>query len=81
MDWRTRVVVGQQFERLLRSSFGINADAVICEYRKKFPVERPAGGNEVDRATMRFLQLMEGRVIDGGVLLEKIRKDQLSPEY
>jgi len=77
MDWRTRVMVGQQFERLLRSSFGINADAVICEYRKHFPVERPASSEEVDvdRATMRFLQLMEGRAIDGGELLEKIRKD------
>lgn len=77
MDWRTRVMVGQQFERLLRSRFGINADAVICEYRKKFQVKRPASSEEVDvdRATMRFLQLMEGRAIDGGELLEKIRKD------
>ena len=81
MDWRTRVVVGQQFERLLISSFGINADAIICEYRKTFPVERPAGGKEaeVDRATMRFLQLMEGRAIDGGGLLEKIRKGTVPP--
>lgn len=77
MDWRTRVMVGQQFERLLRSEFANDADAVICEYRKKFPVERPASSKEVDvdRATMRFLQLMEGRAIDGGELLEKIQKD------
>jgi hypothetical protein len=79
MDWRTRVLVGQQFERLLRSRFGSNADAVICKYRKKFPVKRSTGDEEteLDRDTMRFLQLMEGRVIDGGVLLEKIRKDPI----
>ena len=81
MDWRTRVVVGQQFERLLRSEFANDADAVICEYRKKFPVERPASSEEVDvdRATMRFLQLMEGRAIDGGALLEKIQEGTVPP--
>ena len=81
MDWRTRVMVGQQFERLLRSKFDNDADAVICEYRKKFPVERPASSEEVDvdRATMRFLQLMEGRAIDGGKLLEKIQEGTVPP--
>jgi hypothetical protein len=81
MDWRTRVMVGQQFERLLRSKFANDADAVICEYRKKFPVERPASSEEVDvdRATMRFLQLMEGRAIDGGKLLEKIQEGTVPP--
>lgn len=78
LDWRTRVQIGQQFERLLRGELGENAKAVICTYRKQeyFPVEYPSNDDlvEIDYATRRFLRLMSGRAIDGDKLLTAIRE-------
>jgi hypothetical protein len=79
-NWRTRIQIGQQFERFLRREFGEQqrgADAIICTYRNPdcFGVEYPTG-NELalaDYATRRFLELMAGRAIDGWQLLSAIR--------
>jgi hypothetical protein len=65
-DLRTRVQIGQQFERTLRAQFPDDADKVIQLYRSRFPVRIPA---EVDRASQRFMQLVADRAIDGDQLL------------
>lgn len=84
LDWRTRVQIGQQFERFIRSEIG-EADPelardVIEAYRSYrtnegkylFLLVLPQGEEWVviDRATRRFLQLVAKRVVDGKKLLQ-----------
>jgi hypothetical protein len=76
-NWRMRVQIGQQLERLLRVEVLPSNDAVrtICELRKRYPMEAltDAERENIDRATQRFLSVMIGRVIDGGRLLKAAR--------
>jgi hypothetical protein len=86
LDWRTRVQIGQQFERFVRSEIGDDdpelAPDVIEAYRSYrtnegkylFLLVLPQGEEWVviDRATRRFLQLVAKRVIDGKKLLQMI---------
>jgi hypothetical protein len=86
LDWRTRVQIGQQFERFVRSEISDDdpelAQAVIEAYRSYrtnegkylFLLVLPQGDEWVviDRATRRFLQLVAKRVIDGKELLQMI---------
>ncbi len=86
LDWRTRVQIGQQFERFIRSEIGEadpgHAQDVIEAYRSYrtnggkylFLLVLPQGEEWVviDRATRRFLQLVAKRVVDGKKLLQTI---------
>lgn len=76
MDWRMRVQIGQQFERILRGTFAVAADQSIVNkliktYRGPppfFGIQLPEYIQAIDYATQRFLRLMHGRAIDGGEL-------------
>ncbi len=69
LNWRTRVQIGQQFERFVRSELK-NSDTteVINAYREKYPAKVTDWSN-VDQTTRRFLEFMADRAIDGGDLL------------
>src|SRR5207249_2750903 len=56
-----------RLERELRRQAGANADAAIRRFRKKFPLRlaQEQARGDVDRATRRYVSLMEGRVADG----------------
>lgn len=75
-NWRMRVQIGQQFERILCAEVlpSNRAARIICELRKLYPMEAPkdAERKNVDRTTQRFLSVMIGRVIDGGGLLDAV---------
>ena len=75
INYRERVRVGQEFERRLRGALDASGSAsdfetLIAALRSEhgFPVSRPPMP-QLDRATQRFVSFMEGRVIDGSVLL------------
>lgn len=71
-DWRMRVQIGQQFERLLRAELGDEAvQSILSSLRQLYSVAQPTAEQhvELDRATQRFLCVMAGRAIDGGKLL------------
>ena len=65
-DHRLRVRAGQQFERLVRSKLGSDAQLVIAQYRIAFPI---GADPLVDEKTARFLQLMSGQAVNGELLL------------
>jgi hypothetical protein len=75
LDPRTRVQIGQQFERFVRSELQDDDRAwvqtVVRAYRDHYPLVLPDGDEwtQTDRATRRFLEFMRGRVVDGEPLL------------
>ena len=75
-DWRVRVQIGQQFERLLRARFPDQAQALIDGYRQQpqYAIKDPDDAElvELDQATQRFRRLMAGRAIDGHKLMTDI---------
>jgi hypothetical protein len=92
LDWRTRVQIGQQFERFVRS--GLKSDepaalpqAVIEAYRQAYPLDIPTTEEEwaaIDGTTRRFLEFYADRVVDGENLLHNIdftdqNEHQISP--
>jgi|GEM_PF-1696830 len=85
MDWRMRVQIGQQFERILRSTFAEAADQsivnkLISTYRGPppfFGIQLPERIEAIDYATQRFLRLMHGRAIDGGELRKAYASGQM----
>lgn len=78
-DWRLRVRVGQQFERLCRRELDAAAAAVIQAYRSELGITVASGDDLVrtDRATQRFRRLMAGRAVDGWRLQEAREEDAL----
>ncbi len=81
MDWRSRIRIGQQFERFLRHRLGDKAVPIILVFRSEgfFPVEYPEGNKsiDIDYATERFLKLVSGKSIDGGKLMEAINNNSI----
>jgi len=77
-NWRMRVQIGQQLERLLRTEVSPSNDVVriICELRKRYQMKAltDAERKNIDRATQRFISVMTGRVIDGGRLLKEVHR-------
>jgi metal-sulfur cluster biosynthetic enzyme len=71
-EWRVRVQIGQQFERLARARFNDRAQAIIGTYRRIFGIGRPADQEVIkfDRATWLFLGLVAGHVVDGDALMQ-----------
>lgn len=79
-DLKSKVRIGQQFERLIEEHHPNTASEWITKLRKDFPLtfrkwdgyalKTPAG---MDEKSLRFFQLMEGKVIDGTSLLKGIR--------
>ena len=82
LDWRTRLQIGQRFERLVKSHLGTGAATLIQALRKLYPVNAPtdAEAESMDRATQRFVRFLAGRVIDGGALMSAIDEDQLAAD-
>jgi hypothetical protein len=78
LDWRTRVQVGQRFERAIRVELTDQApetvENTIDAYRQHYSLDPPAGEEwtQTDSATRRYLKLACGRVVDGGKLLEDV---------
>ena len=73
LDYRTRVQVGLQFERLVRAALGPRAAARIARLKQSHALVLPEP--EVlarqDEATERFLRVVAGRVLDGQALLAR----------
>jgi hypothetical protein len=82
LDWRTRLQIGQRFERLVKAHVGANAATLIQSLRKLYPVNAPthAERESMDRATQRFVRFLAGRVVDGGELLNAIDEERLSTD-
>jgi len=69
-NWRIRVQVGQQFERIIRKVFNDTLTVykkIICTLRhpSKLGIAQPTTLTAIDDATERYISLMQGRVIDG----------------
>jgi hypothetical protein len=92
LDWRTRVQIGQQFERFVRSRLKSDEpaalpQAVIEAYRQAYPLDIPTTEEEwaaIDGTTRRFLEFYADRVVDGENLLHNIdftdqNEHQISP--
>jgi hypothetical protein len=79
LDWRTRAQIGQQFERYIRTAGTSAPEDAIASLRNAlpFPPDSQAESDELDESTKRFLRFMTGRVIDGGVLLDRIADGEL----
>lgn len=79
LHWRTRVQIGQQFERFAHAVLKSKAQELIHALRKRYRLDPPTGDEWVktDRATRRFLEFMAGRVIDGQKLLCAIEGGRL----
>jgi hypothetical protein len=77
VEYRMRVRAGQRLERELRRALPATADAAIRGFRSKFPVRLPDGADrgDVDRATRRYVSLVEGRVVDGIDVLDAVETD------
>jgi hypothetical protein len=80
-DWRLRLRVGQHFERLLRLKYPGSAQAFIDRARELYSITAPEPPSqdwlETDYASLRFALLLDGRAIDGMVLMEKARSGEL----
>ncbi len=71
-DLRSSVRVGQKFEKLIREAFSATESTnYITQLRTTFPLT--ADQDQLDQRTRSFFHLMEGNVIDGGALWEKIQ--------
>ena len=70
-DWRTRVQIGQQFERELRTQ-GAD-DALTNIFRDRYSIAAPGEEEtvEMDDASQEFLLAVAGRSIDGDALLRE----------
>lgn len=68
LDWRRRVQIGQRFERLIKEL----DPGSIDKYRETYPLQPTADERaQMDKATVRFIDFMAGRVIDGQKLLDE----------
>lgn len=82
MDWRSRVQIGQAFERCIRKLDGMSTEdigRIIRNYRVTYPLQAPTDQErvDIDNSTQRFIDFMVGRVIDGRKLLRQIGKNDL----
>lgn len=80
LNWRTRVKLGQQFERLLAEQISNDFQDVIDVLRKSdnwgmHPSYDPPE-TSLDDSTIRFLAFMEGRALDGAKLRDKVPFDE-----
>lgn len=72
-DWRRRVQTGQRFETLLREIAGTSAQPLIAKLRRAMPVSAQGDPGEiVDAASRGYLTLMEGRVIHGERVSDRV---------
>lgn len=75
-DLKSKVKIGQQFERLIKAAFPEGkAKQFIRRLRKLYPL-RAQG--KLDQRTERFLKRMQGKAIDGADLLKEIRSKGLA---
>ncbi len=72
-DWNMRVKLGQRFEEILNQVFASNAITLINVLRQHINFELMPNNEELkhlDNTTLRFVQFMRGRVIDGSKILK-----------
>ena len=80
-DLKSKVRVGQQFERLIRANFSkAKAKKYIKDLRLAYPLESELWQNhqlekisKLDEKSQRFFNLMKEKVIDGGTLLQNLK--------
>lgn len=79
LDLKTKVRIGQQYERLIKEDFPDTANDWITKLRRDFPLSfEKWDGYELknsagmDEKSLRFYQLMKEKVIDGDSLLKGI---------
>lgn len=83
LDCRTRVQIGQQFERFLHRAFASDtgaASSIISLYRQPVPyfgIASPEPLETIDYATQRFIRLMQGRAVDGAEVLNAYAERRL----
>lgn len=67
LNWRQRIQIGQRFERSLSA---LNPTAV-SEYRSEYPLEPTEQERaRLDKATLRLIDFIAGRAVDGQKLLD-----------
>lgn len=71
-DRRSRVRIGQEWERSIRAALPDAASGIIDLFRTVYPVTLPENDewDKLDYATRQFLTFMQGRVVDGKKLLQ-----------
>ncbi len=86
IDLRSRVRIGQQYERLikqylLQENQSENAEQLIADLRDAFPLQREVWKDQeediqneakIDTKSLRFFKLMQGKVVGGQQLYEEI---------
>ncbi len=88
MNWRTRIQMGQHFERLIWAQVPPNAknaitnsiNELLTKYRTQTFAINVAEQAYEDRATQQFKEFMKDRVMDGGAVWERIQKPGTLPD-
>lgn len=83
LNWRARVQIGQQFERIIHSVIEEDGQfypqALVQSYRDEYPLIKPPAEEwrDIDAVTRRYIMFMVDRVIDGEAILENINNISL----
>lgn len=78
LDWRTRVQIGQRFERAIQKRMAGQPPQEVAEtieaYRQEYSLDLPTGDDwvQTDRASRGYIRLVAGRVVDGKQLLKDV---------
>lgn len=86
LNWRTRVQIGQQFERILQDdNLGTDVSPIISEFNTHFKIPLdPAtipNYSSFDNETKDFLNILKGKSIDGIHLFSIINNIPTNPEF
>lgn len=85
LNWRTRIQMGQHFERLVRAQVPFNGsdtitrgtEELLAKYRTETFAISSAEQTQEDRATQQFKEFMKDRAMDGGALWERMQPGPL----
>lgn len=79
IDLKSKVRIGQQYERLIKKALGTAAIDIIEDLRKQFALSHELWqdhelkkASKMDEKSNRFFRLMKGKVIDGGQLVKHL---------
>lgn len=71
LDIKSKVRIGRRFERLLVKHLSNRSGPLIRSMREDFALEHKGA---MDDASRRFFRMMAGKVIDGGMLVYRIKQ-------
>ncbi len=94
LDLKSRVRIGQQYERLIRQYFRQEnqseiGEQLILDLRDAFPLEREVwldqgediqNEEKLDAKSLRFFNLMQGKVVGGAALMNEIGTSEAYPK-